>query len=288
VCYSHHWTSPLHDTIEPLLKGYQVGFEVGDTDSACYCLTSRMFSLFFTGRTLDSIQKELEATIRVMTQLKQEYTKLKIIILLTTVKKLRGLDADAGDEIMDSILASAAETRINLSANVNMMNLEVFVLFQEWREANELVRKADNIRLLLPSTFASVRYTFLEALTYLKSAQSAPGWKKRQMKKCAHKAMQLIRGWAKNGNVNVVHYLHILDAELAVLQGKNKKAKKSFNAAIATSRRHGFLQDSALAHELASAYFRSQGDEYWGNYHIECSRACYQEWGCSEKVEQLK
>jgi hypothetical protein len=59
----------------------------------------------------------------------------------------------------------------------------------------------------------------------------------------------------------------------------NKKAKESFNAAIAASRKNGFLQDRALAHELASAYFKAQGDEYWENHHIE--------WGCCEKVEQL-
>eukprot|EP00577_Skeletonema_sp_RCC1716_P014333 CAMPEP_0113417576 /NCGR_PEP_ID=MMETSP0013_2-20120614/25725_1 /TAXON_ID=2843 ORGANISM="Skeletonema costatum, Strain 1716" /NCGR_SAMPLE_ID=MMETSP0013_2 /ASSEMBLY_ACC=CAM_ASM_000158 /LENGTH=464 /DNA_ID=CAMNT_0000304711 /DNA_START=1 /DNA_END=1392 /DNA_ORIENTATION=- /assembly_acc=CAM_ASM_000158 len=279
-CFCYHWTSPLHDTIEPLLEGYQIGVEIGDNGRACNCLLFRKFHLFFTGRALDSIQKELEATIQVMTQLKQDAHKLQITTLLTTVKKLRGIDAEAGDEILVSTLATAASNGDSLlSATVNLMKLEVFVFHQEWKKAIELVRKAGNIRLLLPSTFASVRYTFLEALTYLKSAQSASGWKKRQMKKCAHKTIQQLQGWAKNGNVNVVHYLHILDAELAVLQGKNKKAKKSFNAAIATSRRHGFLQDSALAHELASAYFKAQRDEYWRNYHLECSKACYQEWG---------
>jgi hypothetical protein len=35
----------------------------------------------------------------------------------------------------------------------------------------------------------------------------------------------------KNGNVNVVHYLQILEAELASLQVKNKKAEESFKAA---------------------------------------------------------
>ena len=286
--FCYHWTSPLQDTIEPLLKGYQVGLEIGDTVKACYCLVGRMYYLFFTGRTLDSIQKELEAAANVMTQLKQDENELKITILLSSVKKLRGLDAEACDEMLDSILASAAETRNNLSAYVSVMKLEVFVFFQQWQEAVDLVQKAGNVRLFLSSTFVVVRYTFLEALAYLKAAQSSSGWKKRQMKKCAHNAMQLIRGWAKNGNVNVVHYLRILGAELAVLNGKNEKAKKSFNAAIAASSRNGFLQDRALAHELASAYFKAQGDDYWTDYHIECSRACYQEWGCSEKVEQLK
>jgi len=209
-----------------------------------------------------------------------------------TVKKLRGLDVEAGDENLEFMLASTVVAdNFALSAYVDVMKLEVFVFNQEWREAVDLIRNAGNIRLFLPSTATSVRYTYLEALTYLKAAQSSSGWKKRQMKKRAHKTIQLIRGWAKNGNVNVVHFLYILEAELALLHGKkngkDKKAKASFNAAIATSSRNGFLQDRALAHELASAYFKAQADEYWGDYHIECSRACYQEWGCSVKVEQL-
>eukprot|EP00985_Skeletonema_marinoi_P025153 scaffold18212_cov73-Skeletonema_marinoi.AAC.1 len=87
-------------------------------------VSGRMYYLFFTGRTLDSIQKELEAAANVMTQLKQEENKLKITILLSSVKKLRGLDPDASDKMLDSILASAAETRNNLSAYVNVMKLE--------------------------------------------------------------------------------------------------------------------------------------------------------------------
>eukprot|EP00984_Skeletonema_dohrnii_P003657 scaffold1255_cov225-Skeletonema_dohrnii-CCMP3373.AAC.2 len=286
--FCYHWTSPLQDTIAPLLEGYQIGLEIGDTSSACWCLVCRIHYLCCVGRSLDCIQKELEASIRVMTLLKHDDVKLNTITLLATVKKLRGIDAEAGDKILDSMLASAASNGDSvLSATVNYMKLEVFVSYQEWKEAVDLVRKAGNVRLFLSGFFASVRYTFVEALTYLKAAQSASGWKKRQMKKCALQTIQLIRGWAKNGNVNVVHYLFILDAELAVLDGKNKKAKESFNAAITTSSRNGFLHDRALAHELAGAYFKAQGDDYWGNYHIEYSKRCYQEWGCNRKVEQL-
>lgn len=71
-----------------------------------------------------------------------------------------------------------------------------------------------------------------------------------RVQKCAHKTIQLIRGWAKKGDVNVVHYLYILEAELAMLNGKNKKAKEKFKAAISASSRNGFLQDRALAHVI--------------------------------------
>ncbi len=285
--FCYHWISPLQDTIAPLLKGYQIGLETGENERGSWCLFIRSYHLYFIGRPLDCIQKEVEATIPVLTQLKQDFSMSRMNIVLATVKKLRGIDVEAANKILDSTLASAASTgNVALSAYLNVMKLEVFVFFQEWREAIELIRKAGNVRLFISSTFASVRYTFFEALTYLKAAQSASGWKMRQMKKCAYKTIQLIRGWAKNGNVNVVHYLYILAAELAVLNGKNIKAKEKFKAAIATSSRNGFLQDRALAHELASSYFQAQGDEYWCNYHNECSRACYQEWGCCDRLKR--
>jgi len=286
--YCYHWVSPLQDTLAPLLKGYQMGLEAGDTDRGCWCLIGRSFHLYMIGRPLDSIQKELEASIPVLTQLKQEMSMSFVMIVLTTVKKLRGIDVEAGDKILESTLASAASTENqNLSSEVNLFKLEVFVLFQQWGKAIDLVQKAGNVRLILACLFNAVRFTFLETLTYLKVAQSTSGWNKRQMKKSAHKTIQIIRGWAKKGNVNVVHYLYILEAEVAVLNGKSEMAKEKFNAAIATSSRNGFLHDRALAHELASAYFQAQGDDNWEKYHIDRSRACYQDWGCSEKVKQL-
>ncbi len=286
--YCYHWISPLQDTIDPLLKGYQIGLETGENEGASWCLHVRSNHLYYLGRPLDSIQKELETTIPVLEQLKQDVSKSNLVIFLMVVKKLRGIDVEAGDKILDSTLASAASSgNLALSALVNMLKLDAFVFFQQWREAVDLVRKAGNIRLLLLGMFASVRYTFLEALTYLKAAQSASGWKKRQMKKSARETIQIIQGWAKNGNVNVVHHLYTLEAELAVLNGKSSKAKEKFNDAIVTSSRNGFLQDRALAHELAAAFFKAQGDDNWEKYHIDRSIACYEEWGCSEKVMQL-
>ncbi len=178
--FCYHWTSPLQDTIAPLLKGYQIGLETGENVKAGWCLFFRSFNLYFIGRPLDSIQKELEATVPVLEKLKQDDSKTRIIIVLETVKKLRGIDAENADKILDSILTNAVSgDLVAVATFVYSMKLEVFAFFQHWREAVDLVRKAGNVRLFLQATFSSVRYTFLEALTYLKAAQSASGWKKR-------------------------------------------------------------------------------------------------------------
>ena len=284
--YCHHWTAPLQDTIAPLLKGCEEGLMIGDNASACSCLVVRSYCLYFIGRSLDSIQQELEATTEVTSKLKQDARAISIGVLLATVKTLRGLDVAASEHKIGSYEATAGSTgNFNLAAFVDSMKLERLVIFQQWHKAFALVQKAGKIRLALTSAFNKVRYTFLEALTCLKVAQSASVIKRIKMIKRGKKPMQLIQDWAKNGNVNVVHYLHILKAEHALQEGKIEKAKESFKAAISASRKIGFLQDRALAHELAGAFYETQNDEYWRNYHVESSKKCYQEWGCMRKVK---
>ena len=138
--FCYHWTAPVQDTIAPLLKGFQVGLEIGDTECACSCIFICSYHLYFIGQSLDSIQHELEAAIELMTQLKQDRLLLRTFALLTTVKNLRGLDVEAGEEKMDSLSAIAASTHnLNLAAFISLMKLEVFVLFQRWEEAIDLV-----------------------------------------------------------------------------------------------------------------------------------------------------
>ena len=70
--------------------------------------------------------------------------------------------------------------------------------------------------------FSMVRFKLLEALISLKVAQSATSWSmKRKWKSKGLKAMKLVKGWLKKGpNPNIVHFMHLLEAENAVLRGK--------------------------------------------------------------------
>ena len=92
---------------------------------------------------------------------------------------------------------------------------------------------------------------------------------------------------SKKGNVNLVHCLHLLEAEMAALENKCSKAEDSYKAAITVASTNGFIQDCALSHELTSAYFGRKGDHYWKDYHMEQCIERYSEWGAAAKVEQL-
>ena len=63
--------------------------------------------------------------------------------------------------------------------------------------------------------------------------------------------MKLLRVWLKKGpNPNLVHSMHLLEAEKAALQGKKAEAEYNFKRAISVATKNGFLHDKALAHDL--------------------------------------
>ncbi|KAL7526898.1 hypothetical protein ACHAXR_001699 [Thalassiosira sp. AJA248-18] len=147
---------------------------------------------------------------------------------------------------------------------------------------------ADSVREDLTGQYPAARFTALEALVYLKTAQASKTLLTRmKWKRKALKSMKMIRTWVKGGNVNIVHSLHLLTAELAVLKGNKSKAEEQFKSAISVASMNGFLQDRGLAHELAGRYYSAQGDTYWVKHHLERAEQSFADWGATVKVEQL-
>ena len=305
-----HWTTPLHETLAPLLEGYRIGLETGDVQSAGLNQSLYVSHTFFAGRSLGGVDELLSANVGLQNDvaaataggssdgaLHTKLTKLDIQLWHLVVAKLRGIEIDESEMNFDGILEMARETgNQGLRGYVFTARLELKVLFSEWDDtsAMDLLVEAGDVRAVLVGIYTGVRFTFLEALILIKTAQAAAqrtsimwcnsGWK---WKRIAQRSVKLIRTWVRRGNVNLTHNLHLLEAELSVLDGDDKMAEDSYQLAIAIASRNGFLQDLALSHELASAYFKSQGDDCRGDYHMDHAIRCYSEWGATAKVSQL-
>ena len=272
-----------------MLGGYLAGLKCGDVESAGNNLIHRVCNMYYTGRQLDGVEYEYTAIIEGLGQLNQTQAKLFCETYLYVVKKLRGTDIIENEFDMNGKLKVAAETNnVTLGAVTNMALVEASVQFQEWEEAIRLLAQTGDLRKVFVAEFINIRFTFFEGIISIQAARAATtGRDKRKWKKRATKSMKIIHGLVKKGNPNVVHYLDLLEAELAALDGKNDKAEEKYKLALAVSATNGLVQDKALSHELASAYFDKKGDEYWRNYHLGKCKECYTEWGATALVVRL-
>jgi len=280
-----HWTAPLQASFVPFLEGCQIGLRTGDIDSAGWCLIIRCHYLFYAARPLEGLQTEIHTCIDILSRLNLEAHRMVVLPYLLVVAKLRGVDV--AEECMDfeSMLKVASETR-NLTSRGHTIfaQLELMVIFKEWEHAAGLLVEADNLRASILGHFVGVRFTALEALISFKAAQASPFLGRIKLKRRGVKSMKLLRSWVKKGNGNAVHLLHVVSAQLAVLEGKRKRAEDGFKSAVKVAARNGLLQDKALAHELAREYCTAQGDTFWADYHKESSQQAYSDWGAKSKV----
>ena len=248
----------------------------------------RIAHLFYVGRPLEGLQLEAGTGVEALAQMNQVSVKLNCQIYVIVAKKLRGDNSEC-DLDLDGITKIAKETNNQtLHDYILLKKLHLNVYFGDWEDATNTLVECSDLRLKLLGQFNVCRFTFIEGLVSIRAAHDAKTLFKRMIwKKKALRSMKLIRGWVKKGSVNLVHFLHLLEAEYAALGGKHKKAEDGYRSAISVATRNGFIHDRALSHEMASAYYASRNDEYWKNYHAECCKKSYTDWGAMAKVEQL-
>lgn len=226
--------------------------------------------------------------MKVLVQLNQRSHERNLQAYLLVVRRLRNLDSKAETEVgFEELLKADKEPNVNIFHTVKLMQLELCVLFREWECALLCLTEAPDIRTNLLGTYASVRVTFLEALVYLKASTSATSsWlEKQKWRRKATKSIKILDRWMEKGNPNVRHYIHILKAERALLDGNWKASEDHVSSAITFSEDCGFLHDEALSHELASACYGAQGKEFLANFHFQSSQRTYMEWGATAKLE---
>jgi hypothetical protein len=94
----------------------------------------------------------------------------------------------------------------------------------------------------------------------------------------------------KAGNINALSSVLLLRAE-ALRDTRNStpgKVRKAYDRAIASASRGGITHTSAVAHELASNFFREQNDEEWASFYLTKASQRYVEWNAAAKVKQLE
>jgi PAS domain S-box-containing protein len=78
-----------------------------------------------------------------------------------------------------------------------------------------------------------------------------------------------------------------VSAEIARLEGRVLDAMQLYEQAIHLAREHGFVQNEALAHEVAAQFYLARGLETIGRAYLRNARNCYDRWGALGKVKQL-
>ncbi len=94
--------------------------------------------------------------------------------------------------------------------------------------------------------------------------------------------------WAENCPENFRHKHLLVAAELARLNGRQLEAMELYEQAIDAAHQEEFLQEEALANELASRYYRALGRKRFADLYLRAAIEGFARWGAKAKVTALE
>ncbi|MEH2198159.1 trifunctional serine/threonine-protein kinase/ATP-binding protein/sensor histidine kinase [Nostoc sp.] len=98
----------------------------------------------------------------------------------------------------------------------------------------------------------------------------------------------ILHQWAENAPMNHLHKWYLVEAERHRVLGKKAVASEYYDQAIALAKTHQFINEEALANELAAKFYLDWGKQrIAGEYMIEAYYS-YISWGAKAKVADLE
>jgi len=292
--FIRYWREPLQHSIPLLLEGYRSGLESGDWECVALNLLTASHYQYWTGHELSALAKDMLIYRQVIDQVKQEATLKSHEVYLQTVLNLLGqakLPYDLQGHIFNADqslpLLQSANDRVSL-CHVYLNQAFLCYLFEQdelaVEHASHLAEYADGVC----GYFQMVVWMFYDALIQIRCYPKAlPEQQLLILERIADHQVKL-KVWAIHAPFNHQHRWQLVAAEQHRVLNQRAEAIDLYDQAIAGAKSNGFIQEEALANELAAKFYLGWGKEKIAQEYLTNAYYGYVHWGAKAKVQDLE
>ncbi|MEH1999428.1 MAG: AAA family ATPase [Nostoc sp.] len=284
------------NTLTFLRESIQCGLEVGDIEYASYSMMAECTHLFLIGETLDAVEETQAKYIDLLLKLKQkhcvDYAQIWRQITLNLLGRsshqyyLTGVDFDETE-----MLSHLHNTHNHQSLfAIYLAKTAILYTFDQYEQAASNAEKATEYMDGAFGLLLVVAHNFYYSLCLLANYSSCdsetllPSTVKDQVVT----NQKLMYSWAGHAPVNFQHKYDLVEAETARVIGDKLKAMEYYDRAIAGAKANGYIQEQALANELAAKFYLDWSKEKVAVAYMQEAYYCYAHWGAKAKVEDLE
>ncbi|MFW6415305.1 MAG: HD domain-containing phosphohydrolase, partial [Thermodesulfobacteriota bacterium] len=289
-CYINPWRKDLKGLLNKLYNIYLQGFESGDLVYSLGTATHYSTFQFFSGTTLEELLNDLSSLSKTV----EKYKMLTVLnynqLLEHSINTLiHGFDHDIphASESLEVYKSKHKQDRLS-SFQLHLFLLMLFYLFDETERAE---KEASQARTYLDAGaggyYHYAMYHFYHALTRLSLIRANKSPHKKVLQKVEH-SLDKLHTWSKYAPSNFIHKYFLVKAGLLGVKGQTLQAQECFEEAIETAHTNGYIQEEALACELASLFYNDLGLHNIAKNYMSRAMQSYYHWGASAKTEQLK
>ena len=287
------WTQPITSALDCLRAAFRIETETGDLSYACYGAYQCVAALLVRNDPLDAVWCESEMALAFAREAK--YGDVADIIVsqqrfIATMQGRTATFSSFSDAHFDEATFEAQLSGDRATWRICLywiLKLEARFLSGDYGEA---LAAANNVKPLLSTVAIQIQrldYFYYTALTVSAVYEVASADQQQEWRDLLTAHREQLREWADNYPPTFADKHALVSAEIARLEGRAFDAMQLYEQAIQSAQEHGFVQNEALAHEVAARFYLARGLETIGRLYLRNSRSCYDRWGARGKLKQL-
>ncbi|MBD1885764.1 serine/threonine-protein kinase, partial [Microcoleus vaginatus] len=292
--FTRHWKEHLKETLEPFMSAYSSGMETGDLEWAAFSLVTYSYCAYFSAKELTALEKEMGTYRDAIYKIKQETALNYQEIYWQAVLNLLGRSEDPC-RLQGKAYDEQIRLPLHQQANDNsavfylyLNKISLCYLFENYSEGLETTTIAEKYLDATVGLPVIPIFHFYDSLVWLAVYSETPQSEQQGILDRVQANQEKMQKWAHHAPMNHLHKFYLVEAERHRVLGKKLEAMEMYDKAIALAKENDYINEEALAHELAAKFYLSWGKEDFAQLYMQKAHYSYQVWGAIAKVEHLE
>ncbi len=288
-----HWKEHLRNTLKPLLEGYQTGLETGTLEFSGYCSLSYCSSSYYLGKELAVLEREMDSFCESIIRLKLETVINYNNMFRQAISNLRDITVNPCHligEFYDELNVLPLHHQANDRTGICRLYINKLILCYLFGEYHQSIENAAIAEKHLDGVLGLIDvpvFYFYDSLVRLAVFPDSGIIERKQILDKVQSNQEKMKKWAHHAPMNHLHKFYLVEAERYRIQGNYVKAMEYYDEAISGAVENEYIQEEALANELAGKFYLSLGRLKIAKTYFIDAQDGYQRWGATAKVKDL-
>ncbi|MBD2537065.1 serine/threonine protein kinase, partial [Nostoc flagelliforme FACHB-838] len=289
-----HWKVHLRNTIPMLADAYQDGVETGDFETAGYAAYDVCYNSFFAGEELTQLEQKTAFYSKSIDQIRRESPSNWLAILRQTILNLQDSPENSSRLVSrlhneEQALSHAIAVKDGNAIQILYLHkVMLCYLFEEHHQAEQTAILARQHFEEVTAIKVLPIFCFYHSLALLSLSPDTSNSEKAAWLNCVNTNQEKMQKWAEHAPMNYLHKFYLVEAEKARVLGQFLEAEEFYERAIQGARENEYIQEEALAYELAAKHYLARGLEKFAQLYMKEAHYCYERWGAMAKVKDLE